>query len=736
MAKKTEAQIRFEAITKPYSDGIKDMNMANKTLQNDLKLNSTELKGNADDVELLQKRQELLEQESQNTTQKIKMLEASLKDAEAMLGKNSKEYYNLTNDLIRAKTQEAAIKNEIKQTTDAIEEQQYSTQDLDETIDDLGESLEDTKENVSVFGDVLKANLASDSIKNGIEELGSFVYENGVQIEQSVNQVVGALGLGEDSAERFENVMDQIYRDNYGENFEDIAAAVQEVSMQLDDLDDEQLIKTTESALTLRDTFGFDVNEQVRAAKMMMDQFGISSDQAFNLITQGAQNGLDKNGDLLDTINEYSVHFKQIGLDADDMFNILLSGADAGTFSVDKLGDAVKEFGIRIKDGTADDTLKQLGLDVDEVKQKFALGGEAGKEAFQEINNALFDVSDTNEQFKLGVSMYGTMFEDLGSDGIEALSNLEGAIDSNNDSMDQLKSVKYDDLMSQIEELKRGFEQDIGGTLTNTVFPVLSELITWVGQNKDLIEILAIGIGAGALAFGIATTAVALYNGVMDIMALSTGTATVATTGLGAAFTFLTSPIGIITLAIGGVVAAGVALYKNWDTVCQWASRLGSTISNIWNGIKDTITNKINDAKTAVSTAIDKIKGFFDFSWELPKLKMPHISITGSFSLKPLSVPHFNIEWYAKGALFKGPTVIQNSSGNFNGFGEAGPEYALPLNNTTMEPIASMLADKLNVMNQPVAQELYADIEVYVGDDLLVEKVSKKIALRTRRERG
>ena len=116
------------------------------------------------------------------------------------------------------------------------------------------------------------------------------------------------------------------------------------------EVDPTKIEELTQNALMLRDTFGFDIQEQMRAVNMLMDQFGLSGEEAFNLIAQGAQNGLDKNGDLLDSINEYSVHFKSLGLDAEDMFNSFANGADAGTFSVDKLGDAVKDFGIRVKD--------------------------------------------------------------------------------------------------------------------------------------------------------------------------------------------------------------------------------------------------------------------------------------------------------------------------------------------------------------------------------------------------
>ena len=92
---------------------------------------------------------------------------------------------------------------------------------------------------------------------------------------------------------------------------------------------------------------------------------------------RGRRGGLDKNGDLLDSINEYSVHFKSLGLDVEDMFNSLQNGAAAGTFSVDKLGDTIKEFGIRAKDGSdsTKEAFKTLGLDVDATSAAFAAGG-------------------------------------------------------------------------------------------------------------------------------------------------------------------------------------------------------------------------------------------------------------------------------------------------------------------------------------------------------------------------
>lgn len=122
----------------------------------------------------------------------------------------------------------------------------------------------------------------------------------------------------------------------------------------------------------------------------------------------------------------------------------------------------------------------------------------------------------------------------------------------------------------------------------------------------------------------------------------------------------------------------------NSDTSYKLSNAL-STVQSKFNSIKEKISSVMDGAKSAVSNGIEKIKNCFNFSWSLPSLKLPHFSISGSFSLNPPSVPSFGISWYAKGGLFNQPSLI--------GVGEAGAEAVLPLTNTAaMKDIADAIS--------------------------------------------
>ena len=317
--------------------------------------------------------------------------------------------------------------------------------------------------------------------------IGGMAINTAKDVDSAIDSYIAATGTATEATGQYEEVLKNIYKNNYGEDFQDIADSMAQVKTQLGEIEDTQLQSVTEDALALRDTFGFEVNESVRAAKMLMDQFGISSEEAYNLIAQGAQQGLDKNGDLLDSINEYSVHFKQNGLSATDMFNTFKQGADSGAFSIDKVGDAIKEMGIRMKDGSAADSLKAMKLNADDIAQAFGEGGERASWAFGEVVEGLKNIEDPIEQNTAGVAIFGTMWEDLGKDAVFAMTEYGDKFDETVNTMDKLKEVKYDNLTDLFEGLKRNVEMLLL-PLGNALMPILKQVIQIISDNMPVIE--------------------------------------------------------------------------------------------------------------------------------------------------------------------------------------------------------------------------------------------------------
>ena len=133
------------------------------------------------------------------------------------------------------------------------------------------------------------------------------------------------------------------------------------------------------------------------------------------------------------------------------------------------------------------------------------------------------------------------------------------------------------------------------------------------------------------------------------------------------------------------------------NTIKNKMNSAKESVSNILESIKNKFSNIMERAKSIVSSAIEKIKGFFNFKWELPKLKMPHIKIAGEFSLVPPKVPKFSIDWYAKGGIFDSPALFGYGNGSIGGLGENGAEAIVPLEKNTqwLDRIATMLNDKM-----------------------------------------
>lgn len=234
-------------------------------------------------------------------------------------------------------------------------------------------------------------------------------------------------------------------------------------------------------------------------------------------------------------------------------------------------------------------------------------------------------------------------------------------------------SANLDEGKGILDSIKESITTVFGEDTWDKITMVTTVVMGLVGAYAILKGVMFVSdlINSVSSAWGVLSSAMGIGTAVTE-------GATVAQAGLNLAW--LASPITWIVAGIMAVVAVFVILWNKcegfrnfWiglcdkvvssfssakDSVVNGVSDMASKALNKFKEIKQGITDKINGAKDAVKSAIDKIKGFFDFSWELPKIKLPHFSIDGKFSLNPPSIPKFNVDWYSTGGIFTKPTII------------------------------------------------------------------------------
>nr|DAX37075.1 MAG TPA: minor tail protein [Caudoviricetes sp.] len=351
---------------------------------------------------------------------------------------------------------------------------------LGKALDDVTGKLEKVNWKAVAVGGAIRGIAVATG--KAVIDAGKYLAELGDEYNKAVNQMSASTGATGEELDALSESMKNIYAQNLGDDFNDVAeglAATQKAS----DLAGDALEQATAAGFVLRDTFDYDISESARAASALMKNFDISAEEAYGLIATGAQNGADKNGDLLDTLNEYSGQFAALGLSADQFMGTLVEGADAGLFSIDKVADAVKEFNIRAKDGSdsSRDAFNSLGLNADQMFAAFAAGGDTAQAAFFDTVEALNGLDDPLKRNQIGVALFGSQFEDLEAGVLPVLGSIETAAYDGAAALQQINDVKYNDLGSAFEAVKRSAEvallpmaSMIANTLTSLA-PILSE---------------------------------------------------------------------------------------------------------------------------------------------------------------------------------------------------------------------------------------------------------------------
>ncbi|AIQ63898.1 hypothetical protein PSTEL_13205 [Paenibacillus stellifer] len=504
-----------------------------------------------------------------------------------------------------------------------------------DSLRERAESFKDTLAKVAEFTGAKKLiDMATGSLEDVVGTIGD---QN-----DAMAQLQASTGMTAEQMEQMNVIAKDLYKQNYGEGFDDLGEAMATVK-QVTNQTGSELENTTKTAIAFRDVFKEDIPESLKASDTLVKKFGITSDQAYNLMAQGAQKGLNKSGDLLDTTNEYAVYFKTMGYNANEMFDIFSAGMENGAFSLDKVADSVKEFGIRIKDGsdTTGDALFTLfqAADVSDFAKALKKGGEktkefaqlvklsgkdtanvikdqlkkggaveqsainrlkqvlgsgqqvmdgiskgsiSGKKAMEMVIEKLKLIKDPVEQSSLAVALFGTQWEDMESNVVLALGNARQQFDATKQTMEEVAKVKYDTLTQQFQTIGREIMTDLIIPIGEDLMPVLSDLANWMSDHKNMVEFLALGAPAAL----IGKNAVKIIGKLGKIGRAAEG-ATGAAGGFNTALGLLTNPVGLAITGVG-LLTTGVIAYKQHQKEARKELlNMGGSLERAYSGYKE-----------------------------------------------------------------------------------------------------------------------------------------------------
>lgn len=572
---------------------------------------SDELDENRDTLEAAERAARDLIDAQDDTADAYEALQRTISKQQGDLEALQREYANLVLEQGESsdEAQELAgrisrLSGELGENRQQLENAERAADRLGDTMEDAGQQAEDSSEGYTMLKNVI-ANLATEAINKAVDAFKELATEG----DSSLAMLEARTGATSSEMEGFEDVMYEVYNANYGESLGDVSEKLSTVIQMTDDLDNASLANVTKNAIALEDVFGFDIKESMRGVNSLVDQFGITFDQAFNLIVQGAQKGLNQNDDLLDTINEYSVQFKNAGYSADDMFNMLANGAKSGTWSIDKLGDAVKEYNIRWNDGTSAEALEKLGLNADEMAEKVEGGAESSGKAMQQVMAALMCVEDEQERYILGQTLMGTMWEDLGAETVLALSNTEGAINSASDAMAQMDSAAYDTLESSLSQLGRTVKAEVVQPIAEKLTPAIKDSVNFVNERVGpavewlLSHLPEVGIILGTIGSVIAAMK---WGSIVGQISKISG----AFSGFKTAIAAIPGPVLAIIAIVAALAAGFMYLWETnedfrnnvtavWEELQGSFSELGGKISDMLNQLMPLISEIASTVLTA-----------------------------------------------------------------------------------------------------------------------------------------
>lgn len=528
-------------------------------------------------------------------------------------------------------------KADIRQLTDALDtvDDGEAIRNLIEELKQAGDAAQDTAEDVGQIAENTKGAALMQTadqlsaVGDKIQDIGTKAMDAYAETENAVTKVNAYFGETGQAAEDTANVIKSVYSDGVGESMDSVADAVLMVKKNLGDLSETDLTNLTQQAITLDELYGIDMNETLRGVNSLMQQYGLTAQEAMDYIVVGTQNGLDKTNELGDNLSEYAGKFSQAGYSASEYFQLLDNGLKNSAYNLDKVNDAINEVTTRLVDGTIGESIGSFSTKTQELFTSWQNGGATQKQVIDSIVADIGNCTNQQEALNLAALAFGTMAEDGNLKFITSLTSVGSTYDSVKGSAQGMFDATTTP-MQQMESNTRKLQQALVplgeklAELANAILPPLVSVITtiggWFERLPGPVQNFVIILGALLAAFTALTPVIAAISVAMGALNISM------------------LPIIAVIAAVAAAIAGIIAIIQNWGAITQWFGELWNTIctgigamvdslkawfSNLWTHLQSVWEGICNVVQTAVMLlgsiiqgAIDIITLPFQMIWE------------------------------------------------------------------------------------------------------------------------
>jgi len=529
------------------------------------------------------------------TVRAIQQGTASAKDLERAFERISRETVGTTADI-----------GEVRQALQRLESGESSIRNVRRELQRMGDDADETKGKINDLGGELTGMVAGIGAGMGI----GAIFEKAMDISDLDTTIEISMDIPDESKQAVKDSIKTV--GGYIDDNETALAGVRKQFQLNADLTDAENQKIVKGAGTISKAYAeVDFNELIQESYEMGKSMGMTQEQALGMTKTLLDIGFPP--DQLDIISEYGNQLHMAGYTAEEIQGIFASGIDTGSWNIDNLMDGLKEGRIKLAEFGAEvpkaiqETLKGTDISAKQVQAwgtAMAQGGEQGKQAMMDVAIALSGVEDDVQRNALGTQFFGTLWEEQGKKITETIM---GASDKTGNLAENQRMLNED-----IAKLDSSPQQQLNQalqTLWDTLTPLLtkvSEFVTkiaeWVQQNPE--------ITAGIIAF---VSVLGILIGVFLVLTPIIVTLTGLAGALGVTVGAIASPILIVIGIIAGLIAIGVLLWKNWDTIIAWGKKLGKSVSESFQDMvasaKKWMGNLLDDVKRIWGNVMDFFEG-------------------------------------------------------------------------------------------------------------------------------